>query len=104
MTRDELITEFADHNITVRCPTSEARHVLIDALLSINPDEDTGYLADDYRPDSWPYMGLTTDKDGWCLWSLAGDTTVITVEEFLVMVGFSPAEDKLCAASLEDIL
>lgn len=104
MTRDELIKEFADHNIAVRCPTSEARHVLIDTLLSINPDEYTGYLADDYPPTHWPYMGLTTHKDGWCLWSCAGDATVITIEEFLAMAGFAPAEDKLCAASLEDIL
>ena len=104
MTRDELITECTDHNIAVRCPTSEARRVLIDALLSINPDEYTGYLADDYRPASWPYMGLNTCKDGWCLWSGAGGATVITVEEFLAMAGFAPAEDKLCAASLEDIL
>ena len=27
-----------------------------------------------------------------------------TIEEFLAMAGFAPAEDKLCAASLEDIL
>lgn len=104
MTRDELITEFADHNIAVRCPTSEARRVLIDALLSINPDEDTGYLADYYRPASWPYMGLNTCKAGWCLWSGAGDATVITVEEFLAMTGFTPAEDILHIATLEDVL
>nr|DAJ59227.1 MAG TPA: hypothetical protein [Caudoviricetes sp.] len=104
MTRDELITECTDHNIVVRCSTPEARRALIDALLSINPDEYTGYLADDYRPASWPYMGLNTDKDGWCLWSGAGDATVITVEEFLAMTGFAPVEDNLCVTGLEDVL
>lgn len=104
MTRDELIKEFRAHNFAVQCFELETRHVLIDALLSIDPNESTLFLTDNFSPAEWPYMTLGTFSDGWCLCSSISSECVITPEEFLEMVGFSPAEDKLCAASLEDIL
>lgn len=104
MTRDELIKEFRTCNLAVQCFSLETRHVLIDALLSIDPNESTLLLTDNFSPEEWPYMTLGTFSNGWCLCSSIGSECVITPEEFLEMVGLPPAEDKLCAASLEDIL
>lgn len=104
MTRDELIKEFRNRNLTVRCSTLETRHVLIDALKSLNPNEDISYLTDDFSANCWPYMGLNSRRNGWCLWMGANPAATITAEELLAMIGFSPAEDSLCVASLEDVL
>lgn len=104
MTRDELIKEFRNRHLTVRCSTLEMRHVLIDALKSLNPNEDISCLTDNFSADYWPYMGLSSGRNGWCLWVGADPATTITPEEFLEMIGFSPVEDSLCVASLEDVL
>lgn len=104
MTRDELIKEFRSRDLTVRCRTLETRHVLIDALKSLNPNEDISYLTDDFSANCWPYMGLNSRRNGWCLWMGANPAATITAEELLEMIGFSPVEDSLCAASLEDVL
>lgn len=104
MTRDELIKEFRNRNLTVQCRTLETRHVLIDALKSLNPNEDISYLTDDFSANCWPYMGLNSRRNGWCLWMGANPAATITAEELLEMIGFSPAEDGLCVASLEDVL
>lgn len=104
MTRDELIKEFRNRHLTVRCSTLETRHVLIDALKSLNPNEDISCLTDNFSADYWPYMGLSSGRNGWCLWVGADPATTITPEEFLEMIGFSPVEDSLCVASLEDVL
>lgn len=104
MTRDELIQEFRNCDLTVRCSTLETRHVLIDALKSLNPNEDISYLTDDFLADDWPYVGLNSRRNGWCLWLSANPATTITPEEFLEMIGFFPVEDSLCVTSLEDVL
>lgn len=104
MIRDELIKEFRNRDLTVRCSTLETRHVLIDALKSLNPNEDISCLTDDFSADYWPYMGLSSHRNEWCLWVGADQATTITPEEFLEMIGFSPVEDSLCVASLEDVL
>lgn len=104
MTRDELIKEFRSRDLTVRCRTLETRHVLIDALKSLNPNEDIDYLTDDFSANCWPYMGLNRRQNGWCLWMGANPATTITPEEFLEMIGFFSVEDSLCVASLEDVL
>ena len=104
MTRDELIKEFRNRHLTVRCSTLETRHVLIDALKSLNPDEDISCLTDNFSADYWRYMGLSSGRNGWCLWVGANPATTITPEEFLEMIGFSMVEDSLCVASLEDVL
>ena len=104
MTRDELIKEFRNRGLVVRCRTLETRHVLIDALKSLNPNEDIRYLTDNFSADDWHYVGLNNRRNGWCLWDYADPATTITPEEFLEMIGFFPAEDSLCVASLEDVL
>lgn len=104
MTRDELIKEFRNRNLTVRCSTLETRHVLIDALKSLNPNEDISYLTDDFSANCWLYIGLNSRRNGWCLWMGANPAATITAEELLELIGFSPVEDSLCAASLEDVL
>lgn len=104
MTRDELIKEFRTHSLAVQCRTLETRHVLINALKSLNPNEDISYLTDDFSANCWPYMGLNSRRNGWCLWMGANPAATITAEELLEMIGFSPVEDSLCGASLEDVL